>query len=443
MYGGSYYGQTYYAGRGSFTPTGIAYTATFNDTITVSDLGISRAITKAFSETVTLSDSIIKGLTKSFSETVTLSDSIIKGLTKAFSETVTLSDTFFITTIRLVTFTETVTLSDTISRAITKTLTETVTLSDTISRAITKTLTDTITIVIPVTATLSPGTMADDATVGTIAWTNPDNAKVSDDVYATVFLLDGEVTHYLKATNFGFAIPAGATINGIVAEFEVKSSSSVTTHASDSRIVKSGVIGTTNKGTGAYLSTIEAYISYGNSTDLWGEIWSPSDINASDFGFVLSLNRTASGAGSTASVDHIRITVYYTVPDYITTTRGRGKIFNDVVTITDSITRAITKIFTDTTTLSETFSKTVGHIRTFTDTITITDSITKAVTKAFSDTVTLSDSIKRYLNGELLTKWTKIVKATSSWSAVAKMTSIWTKVTKTTSDWTKSGKPDA
>ena len=34
--------------------------------------------------------------------------------------------------------------------------------------------------------TLSPGTMADDATVGTVAWTNPNNAKVSDDVYATV-----------------------------------------------------------------------------------------------------------------------------------------------------------------------------------------------------------------------------------------------------------------
>jgi len=426
MYGGSYYGQTYYAGRGSFTPTGIAYTATFNDTITVSDLGISRAITK--------------------------------------------------------------------------TLTETVTLSDTISRAITKVFTDTITIVIPVTATLSPGTMADDATVGTIAWTNPDNAKVSDDVYATVFLLDGEVTHYLKATNFGFAIPAGATINGIVAEFEVKSSSSVTTHASDSRIVKSGVIGTTNKGTGAYLSTIEAYISYGNSTDLWGEIWSPSDINASDFGFVLSLNRTASGAGSTASVDHIRITVYYTVPDYITTSKARGKIFNDVITITDSITRAITKtltetitlsdniirgltrvftdtttlsetfsnikssfitftdtltlsetfskaitrVFTDTATITETFSKAKGYVIAFTDTITITDTITRAVTKAFSETVTLSDSIRRYLNGELITKWIRKSKtATTAWSNLTKLAASWTQKNKTEStDWTKKEKTE-
>ena len=33
---------------------------------------------------------------------------------------------------------------------------------------------------------LSPGTMADSDVVGTVAWTNPNNAKVSDDVYATI-----------------------------------------------------------------------------------------------------------------------------------------------------------------------------------------------------------------------------------------------------------------
>ncbi|WP_369678271.1 hypothetical protein, partial [Enterococcus faecium] len=29
------------------------------------------------------------------------------------------------------------------------------------------------------------------------------------------------VSHYLKATNFGFSIPGGATINGILAEFNI------------------------------------------------------------------------------------------------------------------------------------------------------------------------------------------------------------------------------
>lgn len=59
------------------------------------------------------------------------------------------------------------------------------------------------------TETKSPGTLADDAAVGTVAWSNPSNAASSNDSYATASGAGG-TTHYLKATNFGFAIPAGA-----------------------------------------------------------------------------------------------------------------------------------------------------------------------------------------------------------------------------------------
>jgi len=64
----------------------------------------------------------------------------------------------------------------------------------------------------------SPGTMADDATVGTVAWSNPDRAKSLADGNATAVLSSLGVSHYLKATNFGFSIPTGATIDGILAE---------------------------------------------------------------------------------------------------------------------------------------------------------------------------------------------------------------------------------
>ncbi len=71
------------------------------------------------------------------------------------------------------------------------------------------------------TGAINPGTMADDATVGTWAWSNPNNAKLSDDTYANGdAVANGGLSHYLKATNFGFAIPAGAVINGIVVEIE-------------------------------------------------------------------------------------------------------------------------------------------------------------------------------------------------------------------------------
>lgn len=75
-------------------------------------------------------------------------------------------------------------------------------------------------------STLGPngtGTGADDASVGTITWSNPGNITASDNTYATN--LTGcitSVSHYLKATNFGFSVPAGATITGITVEIERK-----------------------------------------------------------------------------------------------------------------------------------------------------------------------------------------------------------------------------
>src|SRR3990167_2658402 len=67
------------------------------------------------------------------------------------------------------------------------------------------------------------GTFASDAGIPGIAWVNPSNAQTSDNSRATSELsfVEGS-SHYLKATNFGFAIPAGADIDGIVVEVERK-----------------------------------------------------------------------------------------------------------------------------------------------------------------------------------------------------------------------------
>lgn len=159
----------------------------------------------------------------------------------------------------------------------------------------------------------SPGTLANDATVGTIAWTNPSNAAASDNVYATTGSLG--TTHYLKATNFGFSIPVGATINGIIVGIERNKSGEPGATIQDSavRIVKANAsIGTTNKGDiGTNWPTTDTYKTYGSSSDLWGEIWTATDINDVDFGVVLSTLNTPIDSGVSANVDHIRITVYY------------------------------------------------------------------------------------------------------------------------------------
>lgn len=162
----------------------------------------------------------------------------------------------------------------------------------------------------------SCGTGADDATIGTITWLNPTRITASDDSRATGTGTIGTVTHYLKGTNFGFTIPSGATIDGIVVEWE--RSDSLARSASpcldnEIKIVKGGTIGATNKADLVTAwGTTDAYAVYGSSSDLWGETWTDTDINGSTFGSVLSCQSSVVGGTYLGQVDHCRITVYYT-----------------------------------------------------------------------------------------------------------------------------------
>lgn len=158
----------------------------------------------------------------------------------------------------------------------------------------------------------STGTGADDASVGSLTWTNPGNITSSDDTYATVTIGAAQITHYLMGTNYSFSLPADATINGILMEVERKCVGAVgQTIDSSIRIVKGGTISGDEKSAGAsWVLGTDTYASFGGASDLWGLTWTYSDINASDFGAVVSA--TITGISSAASVDHMRITVYYT-----------------------------------------------------------------------------------------------------------------------------------
>jgi hypothetical protein len=160
----------------------------------------------------------------------------------------------------------------------------------------------------------SPQTSADDASDGVQAWSTTDNIFSSDLNYAQVSLntlFSMNPSHYLKATNFGFSIPTGATINGIKVEVEVKCSLSA---SNDWKVylIKDGTIQTaTNRANYSTFPTSDGiYTTYGDSSDLWGNTWTADKINASNFGFAYEVS--ASGDTDVVYVDHIRITVYYT-----------------------------------------------------------------------------------------------------------------------------------
>lgn len=162
------------------------------------------------------------------------------------------------------------------------------------------------------TSATSPGTGANNTTVGTVAWSNPGNITTSNNTRATA-ALNNSTSNYLMATNFAFTVPTNAVITGILVEIE-KSRTAGTGTLQDSRVhlVKRGTIlsNADNKASATAWTGSDAYASYGGSSDLWGAVWTAADLNAFDFGVVISAVETASLA-ATAGVDHIRVTVSY------------------------------------------------------------------------------------------------------------------------------------
>ena len=170
----------------------------------------------------------------------------------------------------------------------------------------------------------SPGTVANDATVeggkygvGTKEWLNPSNAKASDDSRATAVLAASSLSNFLKATNFGFAIPEGATILGIVAGVERSKSSSGGTVAALLYPVKAGTVDTsgsyrgelTAEGGASFWTTSDAVGYFGSSSDLWGLPWTAAEINNAGFGVAVQAGNI--GSETTARIDAITVTVYF------------------------------------------------------------------------------------------------------------------------------------
>jgi hypothetical protein len=148
-------------------------------------------------------------------------------------------------------------------------------------------------------------------------WTNTGNVNSSDDVYSSFGNLAdvmGSYSNYLTVTDFGFSIPSATIIRGIQVEVERSDPNSKTSDYSI-RIIKAGIIGSTEKSTGTAYPATDAYISYGGSTDLWGDTWSFKNIGNNDFGVAIAAQRNATGGVTGGQIDNVRITVYY---DYIT-----------------------------------------------------------------------------------------------------------------------------
>ncbi len=165
-----------------------------------------------------------------------------------------------------------------------------------------------------------PTVAADDASTGTLAWTAPNNALLSDNVYANANSSTTQNTHYLKLTGYGFTIPAHARIDGV--EIRIERSQTVAGSNWQDNIAGLGVVlvlggviqpQANGKNSPAVYAATDEVLTYGGPTDAWGAALTPAIINGATFGVAYSARHVTSAA-STAQIDVITITVYYTLP---------------------------------------------------------------------------------------------------------------------------------
>jgi hypothetical protein len=163
------------------------------------------------------------------------------------------------------------------------------------------------------TGAVSPGTGANDAAIGSVAWNNPENIVSSNNSYANTSAFGSLTTNYIKGTNFGLTVPTGATIDGIEVTIERATSGFGAGTDNIVRLIKGGTIGGTNKAVGGNWGSSETPQSYGGPTDLWGNAWTAEDVNDASFGIAMSGSLSGDpDDGMGARVDHMTIKVYYT-----------------------------------------------------------------------------------------------------------------------------------
>lgn len=163
-------------------------------------------------------------------------------------------------------------------------------------------------------STRTSGTQANDTTVGTVAWSDMGNVNASDNTYAVATSIPAStgISNYLKLTNFGFNVPTDATITDVFVVIERKASVLSAIRDNSIRLVVGGTITGNDLATTNFWGTSDGYANYGGSpSSVWGVSLSPSDVNSTTFGVVISAKNTHASNAADASIDLVTVTVVY------------------------------------------------------------------------------------------------------------------------------------
>lgn len=162
----------------------------------------------------------------------------------------------------------------------------------------------------------SPGTLSQDAAGP--AWSNLSNVTSSNNTRATCSLLAPDANSArMILSNFGFSIPTGATIDGIVLQIEGYSTTSPNTNAITYlfKTVGGTEFGSTFTTMPQTTESVVSSATFSGSSYLWETTWTPAEINSTGFGTRIFWANNDS-IDQTVHIDHVTIVVHYTpAPD--------------------------------------------------------------------------------------------------------------------------------
>ncbi len=130
----------------------------------------------------------------------------------------------------------------------------------------------------------------------------------------------GTVTEYVIPHNFGFAIPAGVTIDGITCTLNWIGQNSGTGVLSSAALFYLGTPFGTPKLPGiANVGPPGISTVLGDNSDTWGATLTPAIINDPSFGFGVQITTQSAGGSDRSFLDYFIMTVYYSTQDAVIT----------------------------------------------------------------------------------------------------------------------------
>ena len=157
--------------------------------------------------------------------------------------------------------------------------------------------------------------------LATANWNKLDSVRVSDNQYMSIDLERYDRSHIIRFSDFGFNVPELATIDGLRIGFEGKVIGEGDIRQMQVQFFSNGPVGNNVAQLPSLLGTewindsltYDRLWKYGHHTDKWGKEWTASEVNSSEFGFVLQIENQTDEFIQ-AFLDQVSISVYYTPP---------------------------------------------------------------------------------------------------------------------------------